>query len=369
VAGEDRSQQATPRHKQEARKRGQVARSRELSSALSGFAGVLLLGWQARLLTGWWKTLLGRLLQRGTAGDPAVFTALVTGLDGLLLRVLAPSFAVVWSVALLASIAQGGLVFSPQLLALKWERISPVTNIGNLFSTTTLSRALKSLLPGAAILYLALAIGRREWTAILTSPHFGTRALLSWMADRSYELAWKCGLILVAWSVADYLLQRHQLAKSLRMTKQEVSQETKDTEGSPFVRSRIRRRQRELRKRWTMKDVERATAVVANPQHVAIALEYRPESMAAPTIVAKGLNETALRIKDVARWNGIPIVENPPLAQALYRAAEVGEMIPAKVYAAVAEILAFIYRTQAMLRNSAEAGRRAPAPGERTGTR
>ena len=104
-----------------------------------------------------------------------------------------------------------------------------------------------------------------------------------------------------------------------------------------------------------MKDVERATAIVANPQHLAIALEYRPDTMAAPMVLAKGMNEVALRIKDVGRWNNIPIVENPPLAHALYRAAEVGETIPAKLYAAVAEILAFIYRTQASLHQSAKA--------------
>ena len=163
--------------------------------------------------------------------------------------------------------------------------------------------------------------------------------------------------MLLAWAMADYFLQRRHFENSLRMSRQEVRQEAKDTEGSPVVRGRIRQRRKELRKRWKLKDVERATAVIANPEHFAVALEYRPQSMPAPIVLAKGVGRMAQRIKEVARWHDIPIVENPPLAQALYRATEVGQAIPAKLYAAVAEILAFLYRTQARLR--AAANRRA----------
>jgi flagellar biosynthetic protein FlhB len=146
------------------------------------------------------------------------------------------------------------------------------------------------------------------------------------------------------------------------MSKEEVSRESKDAEQSPLVRAHVRKLRSEIRKRWTMQDVERATAVVTNPEHFAVALEYRPQTMPAPVVVAKGMNEVALRIREAARWHGIPIVENPPLAQALYRATEVGEAIPAKLYTAVAEILAFLYRTQASLRNSVQAARAAAGP-------
>jgi flagellar biosynthetic protein FlhB len=151
------------------------------------------------------------------------------------------------------------------------------------------------------------------------------------------------------------------------MTKEEVTRESRDTEGNPLVRGHIRKLRREIRQRWTLKDVQRATAVVTNPTHYAVALEYRPETMAAPVVIAKGMDRIALRIKETARWHNIPIVENPPLAQALFKATEVGEAIPAKLYAAVAEILAFLYRTQNSLRNAMQAGRTAagPAPGKR----
>ena len=138
--------------------------------------------------------------------------------------------------------------------------------------------------------------------------------------------------------------------------KQEVKQENKDNEGNPHVKGRIRRLRRELLRRSLNKDVQRATAVITNPMHFAVALEYRPASMAAPVVVAKGRNLIALKIKELARWHDVPIVENPPLAQALYKAAEIGQMIPPKLYAAVAEILAFLYRTQMRLQG------RAPQP-------
>jgi flagellar biosynthetic protein FlhB len=133
------------------------------------------------------------------------------------------------------------------------------------------------------------------------------------------------------------------------MTREEVREDFKETEGHPAIRARIRRLQREMRRRRMLRDVARATVVVTNPNEFAVALEYKPESMGAPVVVAKGRNLLAQRIKREARWHGIPLVENPPLAQALYRAAEVGQAIPAKLYAAVAEILAFIYRTQGLM--------------------
>jgi flagellar biosynthetic protein FlhB len=270
-----------------------------------------------------------------------------------LLRLVAAPFALVWTTTVLSSLAQGGLVVSTEPIQPSWHRLNPFTNLQQAFSMSALSRTLKSLVPVVVILYVSYGMARRDWIAMATSSHGGVGALLAWIAGRLYEVAWNCSLILLAWSVVDYAFQRYQLSQTLKMTKQEVIQESKDTEGNPFTRNRIRKRQREVRKRWSMKDVERATAIVANPQHLAIALEYRPQTMAAPVVLAKGMNEVALRIKDAGRWNNIPIVENPPLAQALYRATEVGETIPAKLYAAVAEILAFIYRTQASLRNSA----------------
>ncbi len=359
MAGEDRSQQATPKRRQEARKRGQIVRSRELTSALSLLSVVLLLAWRPGLSVGSWRSLLSHMLDRKNTGDLGMINGIVSALGATLLHSVAVPFAAVWTIALLSSVAQGGLVFSPGALQLKLGRLNPIANVSSLFSMAGLSRMLKSLIPVVVILFVAIGIAQRDWITITTSSRANVRLLLGWMSTRWYEVSWKCSLVLLAWSVADYFLQRRHLSNSLKMTKQEVAQESKDAEASPLVRGQIRKRRRELRKRWTMKDVERATAVVTNPNHFAVALEYRPETMSAPVVVAKGMNEIALRIKEAARWHSIPIVENPALAQALFRATEVGETIPAKLYTAVAEILAFLYRTQANLRSSMQAARAA----------
>jgi len=316
------------------------------------FAIVLLVGFQSGIRVGPWRGLLGQMLDDAQRGDQQIVSHVVPAVEQLLLRSLATPLALLWVIAVGSSVVQGGLVFSMNGLIPNLGRLNPVANISNLFSLGGLSRMLKSLLPAAVIIYVAFGIGRRDWTAVVASSRASTFALLGWMFSRWYEIAWKCALILLTWSAADYFLQKRQLENSLMMTKQEVTQEMRDAEGSPQVRGEIRRRRRAMRKKWKLKDVERATAVVTNPQHFAVALEYRPQTMSAPMVIAKGINRIALQIKETARWHNIPIVENPPLAQALYRATEVGEAIPAKLYTAVAEILAFLFRTQASLRNS-----------------
>jgi flagellar biosynthesis protein FlhB len=351
VADASRSEKPTGKRRQEARSRGQVVRSREMTGALALLAIVVMVGAQAGIRVGTWRSLLSQMLDNGARGDKELVNSVVPVIGALMLRWLTAPFAILWCIAFGASIAQGGIVFNVGAISPKLGRLNPITNIGNLFSLGGLNRMLKSLLPATLMLYLAYGIARRDWSEVVSSSRAGIPALLTWMYGRWYEIAWKCGSVLLAWSAADYFMQRRQLENSLMMTKQEVNQESKDAEGSPQVRGEIRKRRRALRKRWTMKDVQRATAVIVNPQHFAVALEYRPQSMSAPMVIAKGMNEVALRIKETARWHNIPIVENPPLAQALYRAAEVGEVIPAKLYTAVAEILAFLFRTQAALRN------------------
>jgi flagellar biosynthesis protein FlhB len=359
VADVSRSEKPTGKRRQEARSRGQVVRSRELTGALALLAIVVMAGLQAGIRTGPWRSLLEQMLDGGRKEGQQIVSSVVPVIGGLLLRWLMAPLALLWWIAVGSSIAQGGLVFSASALQPNLGRLNPITNIGHLFSLNGLNRMMKSLFPAAVMLYLAYGIAQRDWTELMSSSRASIPALLNWMFGHWHEIAWKCGLVLLAWSAVDYSLQKRQVGNSLMMTKQEVNQEMKDAEGSPLVRGEIRKRRRALRKKWTMKDVERATAVVVNPQHFAVALEYRPQTMPAPMVIAKGMNKIAQRIKEAARWNNVPIVENPPLAQALYRATEVGEAIPAKLYTAVAEILAFLFRTQATLRNQVLAARAA----------
>ncbi len=243
------------------------------------------------------------------------------------------------------SFAQGGFVFATEALTPNAGRLNPATRVSQLFSMTSLTTLLKSVVPFAFIAWIAYQVLSRDWFLIRSSSTLAFPSLFRSLADHCYEISWKSALVLLAWAVCDYLLVRQKQESDLRMSKQDVREEAKESEGNPQVKARIRRLQRQGRRKQMLKDVQRATVVITNPTHFAIALEYKPE-MAAPVVVAKGRDIFAQQIKQAAIWHEIPMVENPPLAHALYRVVEVGQVIPAKLYTAVAEILAFVYRTQ-----------------------
>jgi flagellar biosynthetic protein FlhB len=266
--------------------------------------------------------------------------------DFVIFRGVALAASLSWLVATLGGVAQGGLVFSPTALAPNLNRISPASRMGQLFSLSAVSRLLKALLPTVAIVYLAIGLLARDWMKLPELLHGSASGLVAFTAGHMFELAWKASLVLLLWSAADYFLERWRHENELKMSRQDLRDEFKDTEGNPQVKMRIRRLQRQARRGRMLKDVERAAVVITNPTEYAIALEFRME-MEAPVVVAKGRNLLAAQIREVALWQGIPLVENPPLAHALYRAVEVGQAIPPKLYAVVAEILAAIWRAQA----------------------
>ena len=346
MADESRTEQATPRRRERARREGDVARSRELPAALALLAVVIFLWWYPRNWKEEWRDLLAQALVAASHGDIGADAAVLWLVAWKVCLWAGPSLALAWVVALAGSFASGGFVMAPTALAPKPQRLNPANNLQKLFSLGGLQGFLKSLVPSAFVLYIAVGIMARDWGQMLQMCRVGVRSSLVWMLARIFEISWKAGLVFVLWSGFDLLLARLNFERQLRMTRQEVREDYKETEGHPAIRGRVRRLQRDMRRRRMMRDVARATVVVTNPNEYAVALEYRPEVMAAPVVVAKGRNLLAQTIKREARWHGIPLVENPPLAQALYRATEVGQAIPAQLYTAVAEILAFIYRTQ-----------------------
>jgi flagellar biosynthetic protein FlhB len=260
-------------------------------------------------------------------------------------------------------ITQGGFVFTPLALEPKWDRLNPANNISRMFSLGSLSTLLKSLVPVGVLLYLAVGILSRDWLQVTHTSQMGLPAALSWLAQVLYEFSWKGGMVLLVWAGADYALQSANYERSMRMSKQEIRDEHRDLEGNPATKRRIKRRFREMRRKKMMRQVARATVVITNPDEFAVALEYVPAKMAAPLVLAKGRGELAQKIKREARWYEVPIIENKPLAQALYRTVEVGGTIPAKLYTAVAEVLAFIYRAQAKARAEAQAKARPEGQG------
>ncbi len=345
MAHDDKTEQATPRRRQKAREQGRIARSHEVGGALIGFAGLWMLLWISGTQLQAWRVSWRAWPDMAWQSDFSAGTPILTWMAVAALRWIAPSLVLVWVLAVASNVAQGGLVFAAEALAPKIERLSPAAKLGQMFSVAGLAPVAKSLIPFSILLYIGSSVLVRDWELLMRTGQMPAAMIAQLAYERCFEICWKSTLVLLLWSGIDYLLQRQKLESDLRMSKQELRDEFKETDGNPTVKGRLRRLQRQLRRRRMLKDVERATVVVTNPTHFAVALEYRPE-MPAPTVVAKGANALAQEIKRIALWHEIPIAENPPLAQALYRSVEVGQTIPAKLYAAVAEILAFLYRAQ-----------------------
>ena len=271
------------------------------------------------------------------------------------MRWIVPVVATAWMLSVSAGVAQGGLVFAPEALSLKPERMSPAAKLKQMFSLAGLSGLLKSLLPFSVIVWIGISTITKHWQTVVRASELGVRAYAGFLIEVIGELVWKSGLVMVAWSGIDYLLVRQKLEGDLKMSRQDLRDEAKQTEGNPTNKGRIRRLQRSLRRRQMLRDTQKASVVITNPTHFAVALRYEV-TMDAPIVIAKGRDFLAQEIKEVARWHDIPILENPPLAQALYRTVEVGHPIPGALYAAVAEILAFVFRAQAQARQQARTG-------------
>jgi flagellar biosynthetic protein FlhB len=265
-------------------------------------------------------------------------------------KILAPSLlpvglvlAASFSAALMAGAGQsGGLKINSDALTIKPERLNPAINLGNIFSLRSMTRMAKSLIPAAAV----VALGVKAMQELILPMPVMSVARLPVTLNACFSLAMKAACVMVVWSSLDYAVEQMAWNKKLRMTKQEMREEVKETVGNPQVKGRIRRIQNAMRRRKVKADISRASVVITNPTHYAVALQFSFESMLAPTVLAKGQNLHALRIREEARWAGVPIVENPPLARSLYRGVEEGQSIPYELYAAVAGILAFLYRQQ-----------------------
>lgn len=354
---DNKTEKPTQRRRQKAREQGQIARSRDLSGALAVCGALGLIAWQGSTGIEAWRNLLRHTFEFSNGDVLSPVTPLFIWTGWTVARCALPVMAAAWMLATLGSVAQGGLVFAPEALAPKITRLSPAQKLGQIFSLTGLSGLLKSLLPFAAIAYLGFAAIRDHLGAILIASNTGLWAFSRFLLTIIFEVAWKSGLVLLIWASVDYFLTWRKTEGDLKMSRQELRQETKDIDGNPQIKMRIRRLQRQMRRQLMLRETEKATVVVTNPTHFAVALLYEMD-MGAPVVIAKGQNLLAQKMKQIARWKEIPVLENPPLAQALYKTVEVGQGIPAKLYTAVAEVLAFVYRAQAQAKQQGEAEKR-----------
>ncbi len=341
----ERTEQATQHRREKARTEGDILHSRELSAAAGTLAGVMALGlFSGRTMEAWRGAFAGFLsLGSPARWEPGALEPTMAAMRRLMLTVLGPPavvMAMVAAAALGAGIAQtGGVNFYAGAIGFKPERINPVSNLKNLFSLRAAARLGKSLIPaGLLAVFAAQRIGRQ-----LRIPPFST-VRLELLGQDVYGLLLAAAWLMFGWSALDYLVEWQSRESRLKMSRQDLRDEYKETEGSPQIRGRIRNLQRQMRRRRVKADVAKAAVVLTNPTHYAVALGFDFVAMEAPRVVAKGRNLLAEDIKAEARWAGVPIVENPPLARSLYRTVEVGQAIPAELYAAVAAILAYLYR-------------------------
>jgi flagellar biosynthetic protein FlhB len=345
--GQERSEAATARRREEALREGRVPRSQELSAA-----ALLLAGAGALALAG--GTALARhaidMLQSETSwltADPISPTGAVLLLSHLArttLLALAPFFVGIVGVSLLVNSIQARGVVSAEPLLPKLDHIDPIEGLGRLFSVQALFNLLKALIKFAIIGFVAWSVLRRAWPQILGTSGAAIPEIVGVTRSLSLRLALLTGLVFLLIAALDYGFQLWQYEKNLRMTKQEVAQEHKETEGDPAVKGRIRQLQRALARKRMLTKVATADVVVTNPTHIAVALKYDPLLAAAPMVVAMGERLLAERIKEIARRAGVPVVENKPLARALHASAKVGSPVPPALYVAVAEVIAFVFR-------------------------
>ncbi len=345
---EEKTEPATPKRRQEARRKGQTARSNDLSSALVLLAALLFI-FQVMPVSGMrllefashtWQNLYLSELDIHTSGQWLWQMALQAG------QVVIPLFAVVFFVALLSSTLQVGLLLSATPLSPSLQRINPLEGFKRMFSKRALVELLKSMfkLGGVALIVYQSASIALSWSLEHIGADMGES--LANLSKLVFDTSMRVVAFLLALGLADYVYQRLEFNKSLRMSKQEIKEEYRQAEGDPQLRARMRERQRLLARRRMMHDVPRADVVIVNPVHLAIALKYDPEQADAPIVLAKGQGYLAGKIKEIAASHSIAIVENRPLAQTLFKAVDVGEVIPPQFYQAVAEVLAFVFRIQ-----------------------
>jgi flagellar biosynthetic protein FlhB len=368
----ERTEQATQHRREKARREGDILHSRELTAAAGTLAGAMALGALGPRTMEAWRSAFAGFLALGTLAhwEPATLEPTLVAVRRLSLEVLGPP-AVVMALVVVAAwgagVAQtGGVSVHATALAWKPERINPIANLKNLFSLRAAARLAKSLIPAAILAVFAVQRIARQ----LDIPPFSTERL-EILGQDVYGLLLAAAWLLFGWSAIDYLVEWQSRESRLKMSKQDMRDEYKETEGSPQIRGRIRNLQRQMRRRRVKADVSKAAVVLTNPTHYAVALGFDFLTMEAPKVLAKGRNLLAEEIKAEARWAGVPIVENPPLAQSLYRTVEVGQPIPVDLYAAVAAILAYLYRqrVEAELRDrqAREAASRARAAAQGRG--
>ncbi len=343
----EKTEEPTSKKIEDARKEGNVAKSMEFSGFIVLFISALIIIFYLKYVSvdlekyfAFITSLIGKELTKNL-----IYQIVIKSFFYFII-ILAPIMFTIMIAGVLANVFQTGFLFTTKPIMPKLEKINPIKGLKRLFSAKTIIEAIKMILKVA----VAFGVGYYLFLGFLNEiPKLALMTIfeqIRWFSQKAVILIFSMMAVFLVFALIDFIYQRYSYKKSLRMSKQEIKDEFKQTEGNPEIKAKIRQLQREMSKKRMMAEVPKADVVITNPTHYAVAIRYDKEKEEAPRVIAKGIDNLALKIKEIARQSGVMIVENRPLARELYKSVEIEEIIPPKLYKAVAEILAFVYKAK-----------------------
>lgn len=343
---QEKTEEATPQRRDEFRKQGQVAQTRELSSALALFGLAMLMYFMGKLFVeqffAIYQDLYGsQILETIKSGN--VMPALIYSLKKIFILSV-PVYIILFAFGLFSTVVQIGFLFTGETLQPNLKKINPLEGFKRMFSLKAVVEGIKAVFKFSLVAIVIYFVLKDELSVIPKLLFAETTQIFYYVGTLVFKTVVSIASLMVVLAGLDYMFQRFDLEKQMRMSKQEVKEEVKSREGDPLIKARIRKIQKEMANRRMMNEVPKADVIITNPTHLAIAIKYDPAKFAAPIILAKGADHMAKKIRELATENDIPIVENKPLARTIFKTLEVGQQIPRELFEAVAEVLAYVFR-------------------------
>jgi flagellar biosynthetic protein FlhB len=343
---QEKTEKATPKKKQESRKKGQVAKSQDVNTALILLFVFLLLVFTGGMMREQLLDMVKHGFQEYMLWNLSAENIHMLFLDYSIQAVFitAPIMAIVFAAAMFANYVQVGFLFSTDAVKMKLNKLDPIQGAKRIFSIRAIVELLKSLLKISLVGAVAFAVIWLQFDEVMLLSQKSIAQSLSFLGFLTVQMGIATSILLLLLSIFDYLYQRYDFEKSIKMSKQDIKDEYKKMEGDPKIKSKIKEKQRQMAMQRMMQEVPQADVVITNPTHFAVVLKYDEQKADAPLVVAKGVDYVAVKIKDIAKHHDVIMIENRPLARALYAQVEIGEIIPEQFYKAIAEILAYVFK-------------------------
>lgn len=343
----EKTEQATPKKERDARQKGQVPQSREANGAVALLVLILFLNlfgpYFMERFFAHYMNIMEKCAAPWDVFEYRGFMTLVAQILWDMLLLMGPILMVVMLTGVLLNYVQVGFLFTAEPLKFKLDRMNPINGFKRMFSLRSIVELVKSSLKAAVMIYISITYLRDKQAVLVNLFDMDVWLMGATIWKTIFDIVVRNAIFLIVVALFDYIYARYEHNKQLKMSKQEIKEEYKQTEGDPLIKSKIRERQRQMSMQRMMQDVPKADVIITNPTHFAIAIAYQSEKDAAPRIVAKGQDLIALNIRKIAEANRVPVVENKVLARTLYQAVQIGDFVPPDLYQAVAEVLAYVY--------------------------